>query len=125
MDRSNTNIFYVKLPTKIAKFHILDNHNIEYVGIVRDYGTYKLDKDWSINFDNNNIITYRDNTITEEYYNNADLKSTTTQKLPYVADALPIDYDRQSEISFIVSNPDNNGERTVKIMKPFQGTVDL
>lgn len=65
MDRSNINIFYVKLPTKIAKFHILDNHNIEYVGIVRDYGAYKLDKDWSINFDNNNIITYRDNTITE------------------------------------------------------------
>lgn len=45
--------------------------------------------------------------------------------MPYLADTLPIDYDRQSEISFIVSNPNNNGERTVKIMKPFQGAIDL
>lgn len=64
----------MKLPTKIAKFHIKDNHEVEYLGIIKTFGEYKLDSEWSINFDSNNIITYRDNQVTEEYYNNIDLK---------------------------------------------------
>lgn len=65
IDRTNPNIIYVKLPTKIAKFHILDNHQVEYVGIVRQLGSYILDKDWSINFDSSNVITYREGAISE------------------------------------------------------------
>ena len=108
IDRTNSKIFYVKLPTKIAKFHILDNHEVEYVGIVKSFGEYKLDSQWSINFDRNNIITHRDNQITEEYYNYVDMRYVNTNSILYTVDSKPIQYDPITGNSYIVSsgNPD-------------------
>lgn len=79
------------------------------MGIVRQYTTYKLDKDWSIDFDSNNVITYRDNVISEEYYNNADLKYTKTYSINYNVQSEPLQYDQDSSISYIVSTPNADG----------------
>jgi hypothetical protein len=103
----------------------MDNHEVEYLGIAKDFGTYQLDRDWSINFDGNNVITYRDNTISEEYYNYANLKFTKTHQITYTQDSLPIQYDQQSEIAYIVTSSNPEGGRLVKLLKPFQGAVDF
>lgn len=74
----------------------MGNQQVEYVGIVREFGSYILDKDWSINYDSKNVITYRDGAISEEYYNNADLKYTKTYSINYNAQSDPIQYDQNS-----------------------------
>lgn len=124
IDRSNPKIFYVKLPTKIAKFHILDNHGVEYLGIVRSFAEYKLDSDWSIDFDSNNIITYRDNTISEEYYNNVNMNYVKTNSFLYTVYSTPIQYDPKTQNSYIVSTGNPDGSKVVKIMKPFSGALE-
>lgn len=125
IDRSNPKIFYMKLPTKIAKFHILDDHNVEYLGIVRTYGEYKLDSQWSIDFDGNNIITYRDNTISEEYFNNVDMKYVKTNSLLYTIDSSAIQFDPKTQNSYLFSSSNPDGSRLVKIMKPFNGALEV
>jgi hypothetical protein len=58
----------VKLPTKVAKFQILPNHSIVYSGIVLDLGEYQLDQNWSLDFDSQKVLLYRDNKISEWYF---------------------------------------------------------
>ncbi len=58
----------MKLPTKVAKFQILPNHAIVYSGIVLDLGEYQLDQNWSLDFDSQKVLLYRDNKISEWYF---------------------------------------------------------
>jgi hypothetical protein len=103
----------------------LDNHNVEYLGIVRSYGEYKLDSQWSIDFDSSNIITYRDNTISEEYYSNVDMKYVKTNSFLYTVDSTAIQYDPKTQNSYLVSSSNPDGSRIVKIMKPFNGALEV
>jgi hypothetical protein len=94
------------------------------LGIVKSFGTFKLDSEWSINVDTSGIITYRDNTVSEEYYNNVDLKFTKTNSITYTIDSKPIEFDPKTQNTYIVSSSNPDGERVVKIMKPFSGVID-
>lgn len=65
LDVNDPNIFFVKLLTRIARFIILDNKEIKFAGIVRDYETYVLDSEWTFTYTGRNIITIRDQELKE------------------------------------------------------------
>ncbi len=76
MDHNDQTIIYVKLPTKVVKFQILPNHSVVYSGVVLDLGEYQLDQNWSLNFDSQKVLLYRDNKISEWYFDPVTLKYT-------------------------------------------------
>lgn len=64
LDPINSNIFYVKLPTRIARFAILENGEPKFIDIVRQFDSYILDSLWSFTFTaDNNILTLRDDQL--------------------------------------------------------------
>lgn len=94
VDKSHPNTFFIKLPTRIARFNILDNKSVKFAGIVRDYESYILDSEWTFTFTGKNIITIRNNELKEEYYNPSLQSFVTLQKLPFnYTDFSAIDYD--------------------------------
>lgn len=44
LDPNNPKSFFLKLPTKIARFVILEDFSVKFVEIVRDFGTYQPDQ---------------------------------------------------------------------------------
>lgn len=52
-------MFYVKLPTRVAKFVITESQEVKYQGIVLDFGEFIADKEWSLVFKGNKAITKR------------------------------------------------------------------
>jgi len=51
----------VKLPTKVAKFIILNNLSVQYLGVVYESDEFYMDKDWSLAF-------YEDKLMVQQNY---------------------------------------------------------
>ena len=63
LDPSNPNVFYVKLPTRIARFTVGDNKKVKFAGIVRDFERYVLDSEWSFTYTGKSVLTIRDKNL--------------------------------------------------------------
>lgn len=119
LDPYNSNIFYVKLPTRIARFAIMDNKKVKFVGIVRDYQTYVLDEEWSFAYTGSNILTIRDKQLKEEYYNPSENKFETLQTLSMEGTSFSnFKYDARSKFATVSLKADSNGKEQVKVLVP-------
>lgn len=125
LDNTNHRILYIKFPSKIAKFAILANTEVKYLGIVKTLKEFVPANQWSISFNSESIITMMKGSITEEYYNPTQSQYITLQTLDNFAPSVPIIYDIHSQLLAIISAPEKSGERTVKFMKTNQGSMGL
>jgi hypothetical protein len=60
LDPTNPNFFFVKLPTRIARFAVLPNQQVKFVEIVRAFKNFVPDSEWTFIYTGNNILTVRD-----------------------------------------------------------------
>jgi hypothetical protein len=71
------------------------------------------------------MITLLEGAITEEYYNPTQSQFITLQTVDNISAPAPVIYDSYSGLLALISAPEQNGERTVKFMKPNQGSMGL
>jgi hypothetical protein len=126
MDPMSSNSFFVKLPTRIARFVILDNKEVKFAGIVRDFEEYILDSEWTFTYTGKNIVTIRGKELKEEYYNPSTESYETLQKIPFEnPNFSELSYNSQTNLVTVnLREAANANQDTVKVMIPNSGSVD-
>ena len=48
------------MPTRVARFKVGPGKKVKFIDIIRDYGSYVLDSEWTFTYTSRNILTIRD-----------------------------------------------------------------
>ena len=62
---TKSRLFYVQLPTKVAEFAVLNNHKLEYRGIVSKIDGYRPSSEWTFLYPGSHRVSLVDGTLSE------------------------------------------------------------
>ena len=126
LDPNNPNIFYVKLPTRVARFSVLSNKEVKFIDIVRDFEKFVFDETWTFTFTaDNNILTLRNDELREEHYNPKTNKFDTLQSISLAGQKYSnFHYDASSNFATFAVQDAKENTQSVKVLVPGEGAID-